>query len=172
MKNQVQLITYADRLSGNLKQLKASLKGPLADLFGGVHLLPFFNPIDGADAGFDPENHTEVDPRLGNWDDVRALGDDFEIVADLIDGVIPDQRIFPQLRGAANFVSDITSSWQALDRWSNANLQFFHEIPSVPTSSATIPLDFFNQEKAELDQIVAQASDVKMKLVAKEGETI
>ena len=84
LKNQVQLITYADRLSGNLKQLKASLKGPLADLFGGVHLLPFFNPIDGADAGFDPENHTEVDPRLGNWDDVRALGDDFEIVADLI----------------------------------------------------------------------------------------
>ena len=29
-----------------------------------------------------------------------------------------------------------------------------------------------SQEKAELDQIVAQASDVKMKLVSKEGETI
>ena len=43
-------------------------------LFGGVHLLPFFWPIDGADAGFDPIDHTQVDPRLGTWDDVRALG--------------------------------------------------------------------------------------------------
>jgi sucrose phosphorylase len=84
VKNQVQLITYVDRLCGDLKQLKALLRGPLADVFGGVHLLPFFNPIDGADAGFDPTDHTEVDPRLGDWNDVRALGKDVEVVADLI----------------------------------------------------------------------------------------
>jgi sucrose phosphorylase len=42
-------------------------------VFGGVHLLPFFHPIDGADAGFDPIDHTQVDPRLGDWDDIRAL---------------------------------------------------------------------------------------------------
>ena len=35
----------------------------LMRLFGGVHLLPFFTPIDGADAGFDPVDHTEVDCR-------------------------------------------------------------------------------------------------------------
>lgn len=84
VKNQVQLITYADRLAGDLRGLKALLAGPLAHLFGGVHLLPFFTPIDGADAGFDPVDHTEVDPRLGNWNDVHALGEDIEIVADLI----------------------------------------------------------------------------------------
>jgi hypothetical protein len=84
VKNQVQLITYVDRLCGDLKELKALLRGPLAYVFGGVHLLPFFNPIDGADAGFDPTDHTEVDPRLGDWDDVRALGEHVEVVADLI----------------------------------------------------------------------------------------
>lgn len=84
MRNQVQLITYVDRLAGNLSELKGLMTGPLAGLFGGVHLLPFFTPIDGADAGFDPVDHTEVDPRLGDWNDVRALGCDAEIVADLI----------------------------------------------------------------------------------------
>jgi len=65
LKNQVQLITYVDRLCGDLTKLEALLSGSLAGVFGGVHLLPFFNPIDGADAGFDPADHTEVDSRLG-----------------------------------------------------------------------------------------------------------
>jgi sucrose phosphorylase len=85
MKNQVQLITYVDRLAaGGLKELAALLDGSLQGLFGGVHLLPFFDPIDGADAGFDPVDHTCVDPRLGNWSDVAALGQHTELVADLI----------------------------------------------------------------------------------------
>ena len=74
MKNQVQLIAYVDRLSGGgFGELNSLLKGPLAGVFGGTHLLPFFTPIDGADAGFDPIDHTEVDARLGTWEDVRAL---------------------------------------------------------------------------------------------------
>lgn len=85
MTNQVQLIAYADRLSGGgFRQLQALLDGPLAGLFGGVHLLPFFWPMDGADAGFDPIDHTQVDPRLGSWDDVRALAQRTDIMADLI----------------------------------------------------------------------------------------
>lgn len=43
MKNQVQLITYADRLTANgLDSLKKLLRGPLNGLFSGVHILPFF----------------------------------------------------------------------------------------------------------------------------------
>lgn len=85
MKNQVQLITYVDRLSGGgLAELRSLLEGPLKGLFGGVHLLPFFHPIDGADAGFDPADHTQIDPRLGNWEDLRSLGETVEITADLI----------------------------------------------------------------------------------------
>ena len=85
MKNQVQLITYVDRLAGGtLADLQALLRGPLAGLFGGVHLLPFFDAIDGADAGFDPIDHTRVDPRLGDWSDVAALAADVDLMADVI----------------------------------------------------------------------------------------
>lgn len=84
MKNAVQLICYADRLGGTLAGLRELLAGPLAGLFGGVHVLPFFHPIDGADAGFDPIDHTQVDPRLGSWKDVRALAGDVEVMADVI----------------------------------------------------------------------------------------
>ncbi|MCD9622856.1 sucrose phosphorylase [Rhabdothermincola salaria] len=84
MRNEPQLIAYADRFGGDLAGLGSLLDGPLAGAFGGVHVLPFFHPIDGADAGFDPIDHTTVDARLGTWDDVAALGADRELVADLI----------------------------------------------------------------------------------------
>ena len=85
MKNQVQLVTYVDRLSGGgLPELKALLQGPLDGVFGGVHLLPFFHPIDGSDAGFDPIDHTQVDERLGSWNDIRALTQHIEVMADVI----------------------------------------------------------------------------------------
>lgn len=85
MKNQVQLITYVDRLGGGgLRELAALLSGPLNGLFGGVHLLPFFHRIDGADAGFDPIDHTRVDDRLGDWDDVRELAGRVDVMADVI----------------------------------------------------------------------------------------
>jgi sucrose phosphorylase len=84
MPDQVELITYADRLGGDLPGLHHVLDGPLAGLFGGVHVLPFFTPYDGADAGFDPEDHTEVDERLGTWDDVARIGNEFSLTVDLI----------------------------------------------------------------------------------------
>jgi sucrose phosphorylase len=85
MKNQVQLIAYVDRLSaGGIQDLTLLLDGPLANVFGGIHLLPFFDPIDGVDAGFDPIDHTRIDPRLGSWDDLSALGGRLELMADLI----------------------------------------------------------------------------------------
>jgi len=97
VKNAVQLITYVDRLAGgNIEDLQRLLNGRLKGLFGGVHLLPFFDPIDGTDAGFDPVDHTRVDPRLGDWPDIRALGENIEIMADLIANHI--SRHSPQAR--------------------------------------------------------------------------
>lgn len=85
MKNKVQLITYADRLGGGtIADVKRLLEGPLTGLFGGVHLLPFYYPIHGADAGFDPIDHTQVDPCLGRWADVKALGQEADLIADVI----------------------------------------------------------------------------------------
>jgi sucrose phosphorylase len=84
MRNQVQLITYVERLGGTLPGLVQLLEGPLEGLFGGVHLLPFFEPIDGADAGFDPIDHTRVDARLGSWADIAALARATDVMADVI----------------------------------------------------------------------------------------
>ena len=85
MKNQVQLITYVDRFGGqDLTQLRALLTGPLKSVFGGVHLLPFYEKIDGADAGFDPIDHTRVDNRLGDWQHIRQLAQEHDVMADVI----------------------------------------------------------------------------------------
>lgn len=46
--------------------------------------MPFYYPIDGEDAGFDPIDHTLIDPRLGQWEDLKALAADYEVMADLI----------------------------------------------------------------------------------------
>ncbi|MFI2752155.1 sucrose phosphorylase [Cellulomonas sp. P22] len=80
----VQLIVYPERLGATIPGLLALLDGPFRGVFSGVHLLPFYVPFDGADGGFDPIDHTRVDPRLGTWDDVRALASRFELTADLI----------------------------------------------------------------------------------------
>lgn len=90
MKNLVQLITYVNRLSQynsglGIRQLSHLLNNPLKNIFqGGVHLLPFYYPIDGADAGYDPIDHTSVDPSLGVWEDIKSLSENFDLMGDII----------------------------------------------------------------------------------------
>lgn len=85
MKNQIQLITYIDRLGcKNLEELNSLFKNEFKGLFGGVHLLPFFYPIDGEDAGFDPIDHQLIDPRFGDWNDLNKLSKEVDIMADVI----------------------------------------------------------------------------------------
>jgi len=85
MKNKVQLITYADRLGdGTLSSMTDILRTRFDGVYDGVHILPFFTPFDGADAGFDPIDHTKVDPRLGGWDDVAELSKTHGIMVDAI----------------------------------------------------------------------------------------
>lgn len=110
MKNQVQLITYADRLTGSgLPMLKQMLDGPLIGLFSGVHILPFYYPIDGSDAGFDPIDHAQIDSRLGSWPDLKALGEDYEIMADLI---------VNHASGQSSEFLDVLENGTASDYWS------------------------------------------------------
>ena len=85
MKNRIQLITYVDRIGcDTIEQLNDLLSNDLKDLFGGVHILPFYHPIDGEDAGFDPIDHLRVDSRLGSWQNVKQLSGTVDIMADLI----------------------------------------------------------------------------------------
>jgi sucrose phosphorylase len=91
MRNAPQLITYGDRFAGDLLGVLQMLDGPLSGAFGGVHILPFFVPIDGADAGFDPIDHTAVDPRVGSWDDVAEIAGRYEVMADIIVNHVSDE---------------------------------------------------------------------------------
>lgn len=85
MINKIQLITYVDRLGdGKITDLNSILSNEFEGLFGGVHILPFFYPIDGADAGFDPIDHTQIDERLGDWSAMQQLTDKVEVMSDLI----------------------------------------------------------------------------------------
>ena len=77
------ILVYAERVGGNLGEIEKLLKGPLAD-FTGIHVLPFFHPYDGDDAGFDPIDHKIVDPRLGDWQDFNRISQTHELTADLI----------------------------------------------------------------------------------------
>ena len=95
----MQLITYADRFGGDLRGLRTLLHNELDGLFSGIHILPFYDPIDGADAGFDPADHTSVDPRLGDWPEVAALSAEYSVMADLIvNHVSVDSQQFQDIR--------------------------------------------------------------------------
>lgn len=92
MKNGVQLITYPDSLGGDLKALKKTLDDHFAHVITGVHILPFF-PSSG-DRGFAPITHEEVEPAFGTWDDIKAISEDYEIMADLMVNHISDQSVY------------------------------------------------------------------------------
>ncbi|PLT29648.1 sucrose phosphorylase [Peribacillus deserti] len=83
VKNQVQLITYPDSLGGDLKTLNKILLQHFSDIFkGGVHILPPF-PSSG-DRGFAPLTYLDIEPRFGTWEDIRAIGSNFDVLLDLM----------------------------------------------------------------------------------------
>lgn len=82
MRNQVQLITYPDSMGGTLKALDALLEKHFAGALGGVHILPPF-PSTG-DRGFAPQTYFEIEPRFGDWADIRSLGSRLEVVLDVM----------------------------------------------------------------------------------------
>jgi sucrose phosphorylase len=165
MKNQVQLITYVDRLSGGgFGALHRLLKGPLDGVFGGAHLLPFFTPIDGADAGFDPIDHTQVDARLGTWKDVEDLGGTVELVADLIvnhmSSSSPQFLDFSKKGSASEYAGMFLTFDRVFPRGARESdiLGIYRPRPTLPFSPATLLSGerrllwtTFNPEQVDID---------------------
>jgi sucrose phosphorylase len=81
------LITYGDSLQEKgqkpLKTLKKFLEEDVKDAIQGVHILPFY-PYS-SDDGFSVISYKEVDPRLGNWEDIKAISLNHDL---MMDGVI------------------------------------------------------------------------------------
>lgn len=95
VKNQVQLITYPDSLGGDLKTLNKILLEHFSDIFkGGVHILPPF-PSSG-DRGFAPLTYLEIEPQFGTWDDIKIIGEKFDVLVDLMVNHISKQSPYFQ----------------------------------------------------------------------------
>ncbi|WP_410513478.1 sucrose phosphorylase [Paenibacillus sp. BR2-3] len=82
IKNEAMLITYADSLGSNLKELNEVLDKHLQGVVGGIHLLPFY-PSSG-DRGFAPMDYTKVDPAFGGWTEVEEMSQKFYMMYDFM----------------------------------------------------------------------------------------
>ena len=97
IKNEAMLITYSDSLGKNMKDLKFVLETYFKKSIGGVHLLPFF-PSTG-DRGFAPSDYTTVDPDLGSWEDVDALGEQYYLMFDfMINHISRESKFFQDFK--------------------------------------------------------------------------
>ena len=80
------LITYGDQFQrpgvAPLETLRQVLTQTLARPVSGVHILPFF-PYS-SDDGFSIIDYTKVNPQLGEWADVEALGNEFRLMFDAV----------------------------------------------------------------------------------------
>jgi sucrose phosphorylase len=80
------VITYGDSVlcegERPLQTLKRFLDAYTGDELGGVHILPFY-PWS-SDDGFAVLDYSSVNEALGNWDDIEAIGRDYQLMADLV----------------------------------------------------------------------------------------
>jgi glucosylglycerate phosphorylase len=80
------LITYGDMVSqpgeAPLRTLGSFLRAHAGGVVRGVHLLPFY-PYS-SDDGFSVIDYYAVDPALGTWDDIAAIGRDFRLAFDAV----------------------------------------------------------------------------------------
>jgi sucrose phosphorylase len=80
------VITYGDTLQAEgekpLVTLKRFLDSNSEDLLTGVHILPFY-PWS-SDDGFAVIDYSSVNEALGDWDDIRSIAADYDLMADLV----------------------------------------------------------------------------------------
>lgn len=80
------LITYGDTLKEEgekpLTTLADFLDNNLKDVITSVHILPFF-PYS-SDDGFAVMDYEKVRPDLGDWQDIQAIGNKFQLMSDLV----------------------------------------------------------------------------------------
>jgi sucrose phosphorylase len=95
--NNVLLITYGDSLHSDrdekpLVTLNRFLKENLKNTITGVHILPFF-PYS-SDDGFAVIDYLQVNPKLGDWEQIEAIAINFNLMADLVINHVSSQSIW------------------------------------------------------------------------------
>lgn len=82
LQNKIMLITYADSMGKNLKELHEVLNKYYKDAIGGVHILPFFP--SSADRGFAPMCYDKVDETFGDFSDIEEIGREYYLMFDFM----------------------------------------------------------------------------------------
>lgn len=101
------LITYGDQVKqpdeAPLTTLGRFLNQTIQGLINTVHILPFY-PYT-SDDGFSVVDYYAINPELGTWEDVRALGRDFKLMFDAVFNHVSVQNAWFQsfLRGEAPY---------------------------------------------------------------------
>lgn len=84
--NDVALITYGDSIKQPDKRPLVTLyefvELHLKDFVNILHILPYF-PFS-SDDGFSVIDYREVNPDLGNWDDIRRISSQYKLMTDLV----------------------------------------------------------------------------------------
>lgn len=82
----IYVITYGDTLveaeQKPLSSLKHFLDHYLSGTINAIHLLPFF-PYS-SDDGFAVVDYFQVNKKLGHWQDIKSIADDYKLMADLV----------------------------------------------------------------------------------------
>jgi sucrose phosphorylase len=121
------LIAYGDHvLAAGQRPLHALreflVEQDLGSLFSTVHLLPFF-PAS-SDDGFSVIDYRAVDPALGDWDDVRDVGQTSDLMFDLV----------------LNHVSQHSRWFQEYLQGHEPYVRYFHEVdPAADLSAVARP---------------------------------
>jgi len=98
------------------------LQEDIGSLFSTIHLLPFF-PAS-SDDGFSVIDYRAVDPAIGDWDDLRDLGQTWDLMFDLV----------------LNHVSQHSRWFQEYLQGREPYVRYFHEVdPSADLSAVARP---------------------------------
>jgi len=123
---EVILITYGDQIQEEgkppLRTLREVLESTVSDVCSGVHILPFY-PYT-SDDGFSVVDYRQVDPALGDWEEIRRLGRRFRLMFDAV----------------INHISASSPWFQAFLRGEAPYTEYFITVdPSVDLSSVVRP---------------------------------
>ncbi|KAK9815406.1 hypothetical protein WJX72_003171 [[Myrmecia] bisecta] len=112
LRNQVQLSTYGNSIGENLKDLQSFMKTHLEGCISGLHLLPLY-PSSG-DGGFAPLTYQEIDPKFGDWEDVKALGREYDLCMEfMLNHISPKSKQFQDYleKGDESEYADMFVDW-------------------------------------------------------------
>lgn len=118
------LICYGDSLhrgaEPSLRVLKEFANEHLKGVISGVHILPFFP--SSSDDGFAVIDYRQVRSDLGDWSDIKALSESFDVMADLVINHCSRENLW--------FIDYVTNQAPGKD--------YFHELTGNPDLSKVL----------------------------------